>query len=121
MPNNDQHHEEIVALIESGLKRLNAIEEDIRAIDSVRGSTDPVNIAVINALDSVNVEEQFELIQKARANLGVVRAKIDLERFSLQDVFEICAMLDEIKKLGLQILSASIAYRNRLKSDAELN
>lgn len=113
---------EIDNLIQEGFKRLDRIEDDIRALMTDSDDiTNPFAETIKTALDAICPETQFLTIKRARAGLKLVRAKMEIDEFSDSDAEEVCRVLDDLKVLGRLLAGASQTYKQHLRQRAENN
>lgn len=117
-----QHErDEINTLLDEGLRRLGAIEDDICTIVALRDDSNPLAQISVEALDGVDPEAQLDIIKKSRAGLRLVKAKIEIDEFSDSDAEEVCRILDDVNVLGRQLAAASKQYRDHISRRVETN
>ena len=113
---------EINSLIAEGMRRLDTIENDLRALvadsdDSNNPLADVINAALVD----VCPETQFLAIKRSRAGLRLVRAKMEIEEFSDSDAEEVCRVLDDVKAIGRMMAESAQTYKQFLRQQAERN
>lgn len=113
---------ELNNLIQEGFNRLSRIERDIRTLMAESADVkNPFATAIKTALNEICPETQFLIIQRSRAGLKLVRAKLEIDEFSDSDADEVCRVLDDVKVLGRRLAEASQKYGQHIRRHAENN
>lgn len=112
----------LCGLIDKGLEQLARIESEIReVVEQAQQANNPSARLVGHVLADHDVDSQFSIIQRSRAALRLVRAKLEIDEFSDTDAQFVCDTLDTVVGMGRELAAASNAYNTAIQKHIEQN